>query len=116
MAGAAASSSIFRLLERVHGDSWQSHFEQPLFWKLVSENIELVNLRLFGKQIAALRLFHQGRCHLAVEMRVAPGFVVERVEYGEGGRPHLNGEPRNRSRFSVHQGYGGAEKIHALFL
>src|ERR1700741_2301166 len=39
----------------------------PSFWKLVGENIELVNLRLFGKQIAALRLFHQRRCHLAVE-------------------------------------------------
>ena len=50
------------------------------------------------------------------QLPVAPGFVVERVEYGEGGRPHLNSEPRNRSRFSVHQRYGGAQKICDLFV
>src|SRR5271169_1327500 len=97
-------------------EKWLRHFEPLSIWKLVSEDIELMNLRLFSKQIAALRLFHQGRCHLAVEVGVAPSFIVERVEYGEGGRPHLNGEPRNRSRFSVHQGEGGAQKICDLLL
>ena len=56
---------------------------QPLFWKLVRENSELVDLRRLGKQVAGLGFFHQCRRHLAVEMRVAPGFVVECVEDGE---------------------------------
>src|SRR3984893_4005589 len=78
-----------------------------LFWKLVRENSELVDLRRFGKQVAGLGFFHQRRRHLAVEMRVAPGLVVERVEDGERGRSLLNGEPRDRAHLSVHQGYGG---------
>src|SRR5262249_34686198 len=65
---------------------------------------------------AALSLFHQGRRHLAVEMRIAPGLIVESVEDGEGGWPLLNGEPRDRAHFSVHQGDGGTQKILDLFL
>jgi hypothetical protein len=33
---------------------------RPLLWELVRKNIELVNLRRPGKQIAGLDLFHQG--------------------------------------------------------
>src|SRR5215216_3112359 len=87
-----------------------------LFWKLVRENSELVDLRCFGKQVAGLGFFHQGRRHLAVEMRVAPGLVVERVEDGERGRSFLNGEPRDRAHLSVHQWYGGAQKLRDLLL
>src|SRR5712691_10218382 len=87
-----------------------------LFWKLVRENFQLVDLWRFRKQITGLGLFHQGCRHLAVKMRVAPGLVVERVEDGEGGRPLLNGEPRDRARLSVRQGYGGTQKIRDLLL
>jgi len=64
-----------------------------LFWKLVRQDFELVNLWALGKQIAGLNLFHQGGCHFAVEVRVSPGFVIKRIENGEGGRSFLNGEP-----------------------
>src|SRR6202048_3136166 len=87
-----------------------------LFCKLGRENSELVDLRRFGKQVAGPRFFHQRRRHLAVEMRVAPGLVVERVEDGERGRSLLNGEPRDRAHLSVHQGYRGTEKIRDLLL
>src|ERR1700730_4801913 len=87
-----------------------------LFCKLVRENSELVDLRRFGKQVAGPRFFHQGRRHLAVEMRIAPGLVVERVEDGEGGRSLLNGEPRDRARFSVHQWHGRTQKIRDILL
>src|SRR5262249_37743997 len=56
---------------------------QTLFWQLVRQNSELVDLGRLGKQVAGLGFFHQRRRHLAVEMRVAPGLVVERVEDGE---------------------------------
>src|ERR1700730_11420106 len=78
-----------------------------LFCKLVGENSALVDLRRFGKQVAGPRFFHQRRRDLAGEMRRAPGRGVERVEDGERGRSLLNGEPRDRARLSVHQGYGG---------
>ncbi len=52
-----------------------------------------MNLRRFCKQIATLRLFGQGRCHLTFEMRVASGFGIERIEDGIGGWAHLDGEP-----------------------
>jgi hypothetical protein len=51
---------------------------------------EVPTLRRFGKQVAGLGFFHQRRRHLAVEMRVAPGLVVERVEDGERGRSLLS--------------------------
>src|SRR5258705_11285390 len=44
---------------------------RALSWKLVRENVELVNLRRFGKQVASLCFFHQGRRHLAVEVGIA---------------------------------------------
>ena len=56
----------------------------PSFRQLICESLELVNFRRFGKQIAGLRLFHQSRCHRAFEMRIAPGFAVERVKDGKG--------------------------------
>jgi hypothetical protein len=59
-----------------------SHWQ--LFWKLLRENFELVNFRRFGEQITSLRPCHQGFCHLAIEMGVAPSLVVESIEYGEG--------------------------------
>ncbi len=37
---------------------------RALSWKLVRENVELVNLRRFSKQVASLCFFHQGRRHL----------------------------------------------------
>src|SRR5882672_1332776 len=89
---------------------------RALSWKLVRENVELVNLRRFGKQVASLCFFHQGRRHLAVEVGIATGRVVERVENGEGGRALLNGKPRDRPRLSVYQGYGGTQKICDLLL
>jgi hypothetical protein len=46
----------------------------PSFRQLICENLQPVNFRRFGKQIAGLRLFHQSRCHRAFEMRIAPGF------------------------------------------
>lgn len=57
------------------------------FRKLVREDTELVNLWCFGEEIAAPRFLHQGRGHLAVEMRVAPSLVIERIEDGEGRGP-----------------------------
>src|SRR5260221_12460794 len=48
-----------------------------LFWKLVRENSELVDLRRFGKQLAGLGFFHQRLRHLAVEIRVPPALVVD---------------------------------------
>ena len=45
-----------------------------------------MDLRRFGKQVAGRGFFHQGRRHLAIEMRVAPGLVIERVEDSERGR------------------------------
>jgi len=89
---------------------------EPLFWQLVRENSELVDLRRFSKQVAGLGFFHQCRSHPAIEMRVAPGFVVERVEDGKRGRSLLDGKPRDRAHLSVHQGYGGTQKIRDLFL
>ena len=68
----------------------------------VREDSKLVNLQCFGEKIAALRFFHQGCGHLTLEVRVAPGFVVERVEDCKGGWTLLNGEPGDRSRFSIH--------------
>jgi hypothetical protein len=49
-------------------------------------------------------------------MCIAPGLVIERVEDCEGGWTLLNSEPRDRTHFSVHQGYGGTQKIRELFL
>src|SRR5260221_13738440 len=49
-------------------------------------------------------------------MRIAPGLVVERVEDGEGGRSLLNGKPRDRARFSVHQWHGRTQKIRDILL
>ena len=51
-----------------------------LFRKLVCKNLQPMNLRRFGKQVARLHLFHQGRCNLAVKMGAAAGFGVERVK------------------------------------
>src|SRR5215813_450540 len=90
--------------------------EQHLFCKLVGENPELVDLRRFGEQIAGFDLFHQRGRHLAVEVRVATSLVVERVEDGERGRSLLNGEPGDRARLGVDQGYGGTQEIRDLLL
>ena len=59
---------------------------ERLFWKLVRENSELVNLRRLSKQITGLGFFHQSRRHFAVEVCIAPGLVVKRIEDGERGR------------------------------
>src|SRR5262245_21187503 len=66
---------------------------RTLLRQLVRQNFELVDLGCFGEQVAGLDFLHQGRRHLAVEMRIAPGLVVERVKDGEGGWPLLNREP-----------------------
>jgi hypothetical protein len=60
-----------------------------LLWQLVRKNVELVNFRRLGEQVAGLGLFHQGRRHFAVEVRVAPGLVIKSVEDGEAGRSFL---------------------------
>src|SRR3982074_2890570 len=49
-------------------------------------------------------------------MPTRPSLVVERIEDGEGGWPLLNGEPRDRARLGVHQGYGRTQKIRDLLL
>jgi hypothetical protein len=49
--------------------------------------VENVDIRRFGKQIAGLGLFHQGRRHLPVEMRVAPGLVVDVSKMAREDRP-----------------------------
>ena len=67
--------------------------EERSFRKLVCENIKLVNFGRFGEKVACLHLRHQGRRHRAFKMCVACSFGVERVEDGEGRRPHLNGKP-----------------------
>src|SRR5262245_32887193 len=87
-----------------------------LFWKLVRENLELVDLGRLGEEVVGLGFFHQSRRHLAVEMRIATGLVVERVEDSERGWPLLDREPRDRARFSVHQRQGGAQKIRNVLL
>jgi hypothetical protein len=88
----------------------------PLFWELVRENLEFVNLRRLGKQIAGLDLFHQGGGNFAVEVRFPPALVIKRVEDGEGGRSFLDGEPCDRAWFGVYQGYRRTQKIRDLLL
>src|SRR5271166_3574575 len=89
-------------------------FLRTLLGKFVRENLKLMDRRRLGKKIG--RLFHQCRRDPAVEMRVAAAFVIERVENGKGGWPLLNGEQRNRGRLSIHERYGGTQKIRDLFL
>src|SRR5262245_21579243 len=84
--------------------------------ELVGQDCDLVDFRRFGKQVAGPDFLHQRRRYPAIEMRFAPGLVIERVEDCEGGWPLLNGEPRNRAAFGVHQGYGGTQKIGDLVL
>ena len=47
-------------------------------------------------------------------MRFAPSLIVESVEYGEARWSFLNGEPRDRARFSIHQGYGRTQEVRDL--
>ncbi len=75
--------------------------------KLVGENVNPVNFRRFGEQVARFGFFHQGRRHFAIQMRIAPSVVVERIKNCKSRRPLLNSEPRNRADLSVYQGYGG---------
>src|SRR5262249_326958 len=84
--------------------------------QLVGNHTELVDLRRLCEQFAGLRLLHQRRRHLAVEVRVAPGFVVERIENGESRRSLLDGEPGFRGRFGVHQGESGPQEVGDLLL
>lgn len=46
--------------------------------KLVGENVNPVNFRRFGEEVARLGFFHHGRRHFAVYVRIAPGVVIER--------------------------------------
>jgi hypothetical protein len=87
----------------------------PLFWELVRKDFELVNLWRLGKQIAGLGLFHQGGRHFALEVRLPPALVIKRVEDGEGGRPFLNCEPRDRAWFRVDQGTAERRKSATSF-
>jgi hypothetical protein len=82
--------------------SYRSGMDLP--WKLVGKNPELVNHRHSGKQVAILGLVHQCRRYLAVEVRIAPGLVLERIEDGERRRPFLNRKPADRAWLGVHQG------------
>src|SRR6187551_441241 len=43
-------------------------------------------------------------------MRLAPGLVVKRVEYGEAAWPFLNSEPGDGARFGIHQKRGRTQK------
>ena len=48
--------------------------------KLVRNDPKLVNFWRIGEQVAAFGLLHQGCRDLAIEVRVASGFIIERVE------------------------------------
>jgi hypothetical protein len=74
---------------------------RSLFWKLIRENIKLVDPRSFGKEISGSYFFHQRRGDLAVEMGLTPDLVVKRVKNSKTRRPFLNGKPRSRTRSSL---------------
>src|SRR5690348_8519072 len=48
-------------------------------------------------------------------MRLAPGLVVKRVEYGEAGWPFLNSEPGDGARFGIHQSAAERKKSATSF-
>jgi hypothetical protein len=64
----------------------------------VRKNVELVNFRRLGEQVAGLGLLHQGSRDFAVEVRVTSGLVVESVEDSEARRSFLNGKPASVAR------------------
>src|SRR5262249_11866811 len=87
-----------------------------LFRQLVRKDLELEDLRRSREEIARLGLFHQGSGHLAVEMRVAAGLVVEAVENGEGRRTLLDGMPGDRARLVIDERDGRSQEIGDFLL
>src|SRR5262249_44412004 len=85
-------------------------------WKLVRDDSKPVDLRLARKEVSGLSLLHQSRGHLSVQMCVDAGFVVERIENGEPGRPLLNGEPRLGAGLGVDQGQGRPQELGDVLL
>src|SRR5262249_27241924 len=56
------------------------------------------------------RFGHQRRRNFSREMRLPAGVVGKSVEDAEGGRPHADGKPRDRSRLLLHDGQASAKK------
>ena len=74
--------------------------------QLVDQDIDLVNRGRFGKEVS--RLGHQRRRNLAVQMCVATGFAVKRVEDRERRRAFLDGVPGDRAGFERTDPVAGA--------
>src|SRR6266404_6026141 len=82
--------------------------------KLVGEDVDLVDGGRLGQQLA--RFGHQRRGDLAVEVGVAAGLVIERIEYRKGRRAILHREPGDGSRFGLHQRQRRFQELRDLLL
>src|SRR5262249_37586361 len=66
------------------------------------EDSKFAQFRRSKEHIPGIDLFHQGRCQLAVEMRIAPGLIVVGAEDRKARLSLLDGKPRNRTGFVIH--------------
>jgi hypothetical protein len=78
-----------------------NHAARWLSGQLVGEDAYFVDRGRFRQKLVRLR--HERSSHLTVEMSVAAGLIIERIEDCERRRPFLDSEPSHGTRFVLNK-------------